>query len=67
MLLEKKESTVKDNELYSILTLGLNIGLRFNEISELLVAHLKEDNRDIYMTVSQKIKNSTIRRNCYIL
>lgn len=59
----RKQPDSRDILLHAILCLGLNVGLRFDEVSKLSMEHLTIDSGQITFTIVQSIKNSTEQRN----
>lgn len=54
---------VRDIMLHSIFVLGLNLGLRFDEINKLKVEHVSVTSDGVIITMTEAIKNSTVQRN----
>lgn len=48
--------------LHAILVVGLNLGLRYDEISKLKIEHVSVVSGNITMTLLESIKNSTVER-----
>lgn len=53
----------RDVQLYAIFLVGLNLGLRFDEVSKLKVEHITVNSRTVHLTRREAIKNSTEQRN----
>ena len=57
----------RDIILHAVLTVGLNVGLRYDEISKIMVDSVSVDDDNITMTINTVIKNSTISRDYRLL
>lgn len=56
----------RDIQLHAILVLGLNLGVRFEEIAKLTTQHISIDDGSVILTITVSIKNSTEQRNYHL-
>lgn len=54
---------IRDIQLHAIFLLGLNLGLRYDEISKLQLQRVSVNSEGIVITLVEAIKNSTVQRD----
>jgi len=60
------ETAICDVELHAVLVLGLNLGLRYDEISKLKAEHVSVGSGGETLTLCEAIKNSTVQRDYHL-
>lgn len=59
----KSKEDVRDIQLHSIIVIGLNLGLRFDGISQIQMQHISTTSDAVVLTMVESIKNSATQRN----
>lgn len=60
---EQNGLDIRDVQLHAICFMGLNLGLRFDELAKLKIDHVSVDEGCLTMTITESIKNSTVQRD----